>query len=165
MSQDVSALSTSVSGAELLVVDPSGRRTGFDADIMADVKQIPGSVYFREGMSDDLTGAPAPQLDALVHIPQPAAGVYRLLVTGREPGPFTVMVCGFSRDGTPQPVLMLPGVAQVGVSTALQLQFDPSGVVSDTAPPTTTAVLSPVPNALGWNTSDVIVNLNATDTP
>jgi hypothetical protein len=36
-------------------------------------------------------------------------------------------------------------------------------VVPDTAAPTTTATASPVPNAAGWNSSEVSVALNATD--
>ena len=34
----------------------------------------------------------------------------------------------------------------------------------DTTPPVTTALLSPMPNGFGWNSSDVMVTLSATDT-
>jgi len=74
-SADNSTLNISVrDSAELLLIDPSGRRTGFDPVIAGDVEEIPNAVYFRDSISDADTGDLGTHAIHSFMVSQPAAG-------------------------------------------------------------------------------------------
>src|SRR5262245_63074771 len=55
--------------------------------------------------------------------------------------------------------------AFLGLLAALSAIGAVPASATDTIPPTTTATVSPLPNAAGWNNSNVTVTLTAVDNP
>lgn len=130
-SRDVSELSLAIGdAAELLVVDPSGRRTGFDPDIREVVEQIPNSSYFRDALQNDTTGDPPTEISHMSGVSQPVRGTYRIIVTGLKLGTYTLSVRAFSQDGSDQPEILAKGIAGPGSSSSFSLGFtaSPGGV-------------------------------------
>lgn len=109
---DISALSVSVSLPEgnvaLAVIDPQGRLTGFDS-AGARLDQIPQSFHFIDRIDNDTTGAQDLGQTQSVGVFQPAAGDYRILVTGGTT-PYQILIHRYLPDGAPLPVLRLDGV-------------------------------------------------------
>ena len=99
--KDVSRLMLLVTGLErarsdIVVVDPRGRRTGFDPAAGANYREIPRSSYLEEG---------SVQRTVAVAIGQPIDGRYNLEVIGTGPGTYALDVRGWDRngDGTGRP--------------------------------------------------------------
>lgn len=120
---DISSLVVSVGdGAELLVTDSAGNRTGFDPG-QGRVEEIPRSVYFRDSLENDETGEPPTETTHSAPIFQPAQGTYRILLTGLKTGLFQVLIDAFAQDGTPQPQLRITGFSGGGSATSFEIQF------------------------------------------
>ena len=121
---------TAGSNVELLVVDPNGRRTGYRTST-GDLEEIPESVYFRDSLANDQTGAPPDEITHLVHIEHPVQGSYQIVLTGIHHGPYSVSVEPFSQDGSPQTPTLIQGTAPVNSSTfPFQYSSTPGPVTS-----------------------------------
>jgi len=70
------------SPAEMLIIDPQGRKTGWDPVTGAIINEIPGSDYYLETFED--------KENWLLYVTQPMAGIYKIEVLGTGNGPFTV---------------------------------------------------------------------------
>lgn len=145
-SADNSALNISVGdNAELLLIDPIGRRTGFEPITARDVEEIPNSGYFRDSLSDADTGEPGTHTTHSLIVSRPANGVYKLIVTGQDSGASEVSITSLAADGSVQPSASILSVTQAGSTSTyqisvgstpnntIQLMLDQSGPASDQA--------------------------------
>ena len=55
----------------------------------------------------------------------PAQGVYQITVTGVTQGPYVLGITAISQDGTTQPRVTFPGIADVGTTATFQVQLTP----------------------------------------
>ena len=105
------------------MIDPFGRRTGFDPVTSADVEEIPNSAYFRDSLSDPDTGEfTTPTLHSII-MSQPIAGVYKLIVTGQSSGVSEVSISSLAPDGSGQPNVSILPVTQVGSTSTYELNI------------------------------------------
>jgi hypothetical protein len=109
--------------ADVTVIDPSGKQTGFDQTAGTSVQEIPDSVYFRDSEENQIAGQLDTGVSHSVLIPTPALGAYQAIVTGLTPGPYTLYVRTYSTDGTPQPVTRIQGIVGTGSTKTFQIQF------------------------------------------
>ncbi|MFO0795599.1 MAG: C39 family peptidase [Candidatus Brocadiaceae bacterium] len=108
---------------ELLIVDPSGMRTGFDPNGGLVVEHIANSTYFRDALEDDVTGAPPTETAHLIGISRPSAGIYQIIVTGLKIGTYTLSGRVFSQDGTSQPEIIIRGIAGPASTSSFSVVF------------------------------------------
>ena len=121
-----SELSLGVVDNELLLIDEAGRRTGYDPATGTDLFEIPESGYSRDSLIDDVTGEPPAETGHFLGVDRPAAGTYRLIVTGEKVGPYEVSVRAWSEDASPKPALSIEGFATVGSTDTYELSFNPA---------------------------------------
>lgn len=118
-----------VAPAQILVIDPVGRRTGYDADMASDVLDIPGSTYEFEPELGDSTGVlPAPPVGAGVHtvrIEEPVTGSYSISVVGEPDAPYTIGTYGYDEaDGLS--LYGFEGQTSAAGSSTYSFHFDPA---------------------------------------
>ncbi len=111
--------------AELLVIDGSGKHTGFDASAVSVIEEIPLSAHFAEAIQNDETGAPPPQISHSVQVRQPKEGNYRVVVSGLKLGTYTISLRAFSQDGSAQSEVAIPGVTGTHSVSSFSIQFSP----------------------------------------
>jgi hypothetical protein len=130
---DISRLDLAVGdNAEVLVVDPSGQRTGFDETTSTVVEEIPNGVYFRDSSEDDETGALSSTSSHSVHVFQPPPGTFTVVLSGLHLGTYELSVRAISFDGSaPLPILM-QGIANAGSTATYVIQFAATPGVAST---------------------------------
>jgi hypothetical protein len=87
------------SPVELLIVDPLGRRLGFDPLTGQSFEEIPGAYYEAGGLDDDETGEPDDDPTKTLYLPTPAVGGYALNVTGTGDGTYSSEFQFYDRNG------------------------------------------------------------------
>jgi hypothetical protein len=110
-------------GADFLLVDPTGLRTGFDATTQSDLREIPQSVHSIDALVNDDTGDPPSGQSHTVNVFQPTTGTYTIIVAGLQLGQYQFGVRAYSQDGSAQPALSIPAIASVGSTSTFQIQF------------------------------------------
>jgi hypothetical protein len=108
-----------------LVVDPLGRRSGFDAS-GKQFKEIPGSAAYTHFLSKEEPGEESTDGTETVDIFQPSKGTYKINISGNRTGTYTFSIRIFSTDGSRQPPIILKGNIQKGNATSAQLVMDPT---------------------------------------
>ena len=86
--------------AELLLIDPQGRKVGNDPRTSETCTEIPNASYEHESIADDVSGAPGPET-AIIHIGNPASGEYSLRVIGRESSGYDLEIRGYDCEMDP----------------------------------------------------------------
>ncbi len=87
--------------AELLLIDPQGRRIGYDPIKGVTYHEVaPESFYEEIGLDDDVTGDPGPTTKEL-YIHQPLAGDYQLQVMGTDAGIYTLEIAAYDPELSP----------------------------------------------------------------
>ncbi|MBW1860279.1 MAG: hypothetical protein JRI70_09470 [Deltaproteobacteria bacterium] len=86
--------------AELLLIDPEGRKVGRDPATDTTFSEIPGASYGHEGIDDAVTGAPGPQT-AIIDVRNPATGKYVLQVIGKESAKYDLAIRGYDCEMDP----------------------------------------------------------------
>jgi hypothetical protein len=109
--------------ADLLVIAPTGQRTGYDPTTGTRSQDIPQSAHFRDAIDDDITGEPATDVGHIVEISGPPQGLYQVVVTGLEPGSYALAVRPFSQNGSAEPMVALLGIAGPGTTATFQVQL------------------------------------------
>jgi hypothetical protein len=121
---DLSSVSIDVdTRANLLVIGPTGLRTGFDPTTGTRPQDIPQSAHFEDAIDDDATGEPATDVAHLVQILGPPQGLYQVVVTGLELGTYALAIRPFSQNGSAQSIVALLGIAAPGTTATYQLQL------------------------------------------
>jgi hypothetical protein len=128
------------------MVDGQGRRLGFSAGT-GPLAEIPGSVWF--GNSDG-TGWVFGPVEEPVKLELTGLGQHYYV---------TASVMKPARIGD----VIDSGVLGPGAPKTLPLPLVATTTVADRVPAVAAAALSPQPNTAGWNNSDVVVTLSATD--
>jgi len=124
---DLSEFNVSVGdGVELLVSDPASNQTGFDSSSGNRLENIPHSVYFRDALDDDATGASATQTSHYVYISSPVKGSYSVSVVGLIQAGYNLVLGGFSQDGNAETSVDLSGSVSSGSLVSYGVSFDPS---------------------------------------
>lgn len=120
---DVSTLQVETdNNADLLIIDASGNRTGFDPESSVARKEIAQSSYGQDFLTDNDTGE-AGGVTHSVNVFQPSQGVYQISVTGLKLGTYNLSIASFSTDGVPQPRFSFAGITNVSSRTSFQIQF------------------------------------------
>ena len=115
--------------AEVLVVDPQGRRTGFDTNTGLILGEIPQSVHFVDVIENsDLTGAPGTDAAHQVEIYQPLPGTYGIYLIGTNSGSYLLALRGYSQNGTREVPLTLQGTKAAGAVVAYQVNYSYTAV-------------------------------------
>jgi hypothetical protein len=89
--------------AELLLVDPQGRKVGKDPRTNRVFRQIPNSSYEYEGIADAVSGAPGPTT-GIAYVRNPMAGEYSLRVIGVESYGYDLEITGYDCETDPSAV-------------------------------------------------------------
>jgi hypothetical protein len=136
--------------ANVLVKDMNGNRTGVDPLTQDILQQIPGSAYFQDQIGDDVDGSSATGENHMVQILTPVQGTYQIVVTGLQPGLYSVLVHLYSQDGSPQALARFQGIAALGSSSSYQIQYTstPGATSSVLLGATFQSTLADISNAL-----------------
>ncbi len=154
---DISELDLAVGDiGEILVIDQSGRKTGFDPLTGHIIEQIPNSVYFRDALQDDITGALPNEVSHFVEISQPLPGEYQILVNGLKLGTYSLSSRMFSQDGSSQPEVLITGIAGAGSSSPFSIQVNstPGAKSTVVAAATFPSTLADIDNSLSLGLID-----------
>ena len=90
---------SSDSYANIIVMDSSGRQTGFDANQGSVINGIPNAVYFEDSIADDTGGESDEGVNRSVVISTPPGEAYHIIVTGVLSGASSAWITAFSQDG------------------------------------------------------------------
>jgi Peptidase_C39 like family len=140
--------------AELLVVNASGLRAGFDFSAKTILEEIAGSSYFRDSLNDDETGEPAEETGHIVQIKEPAEEAYRIDVIGVKRGTSTLSIRAFSQDGSPQPPIVIQGITGIGSTSTFQLVLGPGATPIVIRTATVESTLNDIRNSLDLSLID-----------
>lgn len=99
---DMSALDVSVgNAAEVLVVDPLGRQTGYDPGSDTVLEGIPQSSHFADcPENNDLTGTSGTNTSRIIQIFQPLQGHYQIYLIGRNAGIASLDLRSYLQNGS-----------------------------------------------------------------
>lgn len=92
--------------ADLILIDPQGRRAGRDPRVDQMFRDIPGSSYETEGIDDDVTGAPGPET-LIIYVGNAMSGEYTLHVVGIADAAYDLELRGVNRELNPSTVRFL----------------------------------------------------------
>ncbi|MDO8613596.1 MAG: C39 family peptidase [Dehalococcoidia bacterium] len=108
---------------ELLVTDPVGRRTGYDAATGLIINEIPGASYgLDQALVDQETGATLPGVLTL-YLDLPSTGSYRLDIVAVAAGSYAVDINAYDETGQLSSRLDLEGVATPGPSQIYEVSY------------------------------------------
>jgi hypothetical protein len=99
--------------AELLLIDPEGRRVGRNPITDTTFSEIPDASYGYEGIDDAVSGAPGPQT-AIIDMRNPITGRYTLQVIGTESAKYDLSIRGYDSDICPSDAGFLDVMIQKG---------------------------------------------------
>ena len=80
--------------AELLLIDPEGRRMGKDPRTGRTFSEMPNAFYEYEGIADLESGAPGPET-GIVYVGNPVSGEFTLKVMGKASFAYALEVRGY----------------------------------------------------------------------
>jgi len=86
--------------AELLLVNPEGRKVGRDPITDTTFSEVPDASYGYEGIDDAVSGAPGPQT-AIIDVRNPATGQYGLQVIGKASAKYDLSIRGYDCEMDP----------------------------------------------------------------
>lgn len=122
--EDLSGLTLDVDdAAELTLIDPNGKRTGFTVTGNADTYDIPDSYYYRDFITDLDTGVDPTGTSHYLGVTAPSPGKYLVVLTGIQKAPYLLTVKGYSTDGGRQQPVTFSGNVEPGSSISFALSY------------------------------------------
>jgi hypothetical protein len=117
-----------VDKATLLVTAPDGTQTGFDPVRGEVVKGSLQSAYFADdnAIDTDAENVAPTSTTYSVQWSLPLEGSYSVELNGIELGTYELTMKTFDTDGNPQSFAVLPGIADVGTTSAFAVEFTPA---------------------------------------
>ena len=115
--------------ADFYLINPAGKRTGFDPATGSILGEISNGAYFADSLEDDLTGDPPGEIGHYIRVFEAPRGTFRAVLIGLQSGPYTLTVRRFSRDGSSQPPLVFQGSITAGATNVINIPFDPGADV------------------------------------
>jgi len=109
----------------MMVINSLGQKTGYDPSVGQVVQQIPNSVYVRDELEDDLTGAPPTETIHIAEISQPPQGTYQIIISGLQLAAYSLSSRIFAQDGSPEPDVIVTGIAGPGSSSSFLYSAKP----------------------------------------
>jgi hypothetical protein len=109
---------------ELLVTDPSGKRTGVNPAAGTKFKEIPDGAYYAESIEDDIdptTSEPTPEVKTFADS-MPQSGKYVVDVFGTGEGPYTLDFLGYDAFGNVS-TATVTGTASLGMMIRYQVLY------------------------------------------
>jgi hypothetical protein len=124
LGENHSSLHLDSGGSPILLIDPEGRKTGYDAATGRILEGIPNSNFNSEALQDiENTSSSAP-VDYLIDVDQPSDGTYGLVLAGSKSGDsYDLTMVTFSRDGNRQSSAELKGSMISGTEKMFQINF------------------------------------------
>jgi hypothetical protein len=109
----------------ILLADPEGLETGYDASSSNVLQQIPNSAFSSEAIQDvENPTYVVPPADYFIDVHQPMDGAYKLvLIGGQDGGIYDVTMATFARDGSRQSYAELTGNIASGTNKTFQINF------------------------------------------
>jgi hypothetical protein len=109
------------SNADVLVIDPNGLQTGFDANTGTLVNTIPQSAHDTDQIDadDGSSGTIGPSYS--VQVEQPQQGIYKVLGVGKNAGPYTVRIFVIAQDGSIEPPIVINGTTSPGLVSTFEI--------------------------------------------
>lgn len=116
---------TIASPAQLLVIDPTGKRLGIDPISNTSYSEIPDGTYFTDGISDVSTSNITPAHEVkTAYIPNPIPGNYQVQVIGTASGAYSFSNLAYDANGTAHSQVF-DGITQTNLVTPYVLNFTP----------------------------------------
>lgn len=109
--------------AEILLIDPKGRKTGMNPLARGSYQEIPNSVYEIEGIDDDETDEDGPSSGIIDIWCQPEDGAYTLQVIGTADGEYELEVMGVDRTTAPSVRMLEAMPIAKGVTHRYSIQY------------------------------------------
>ncbi len=103
-------------GASLLLVDPEGRRFGFDGHSRAALREIPRAFYEDDNTAQADTGLPLARQPREITVHYAQCGTYRILITGRRNSERWLKVSTDTCGKRWQKQITLPASPKAGIS-------------------------------------------------
>jgi hypothetical protein len=154
---DRSMLTVSVlDDANVEIIDPVGRITGFDPGTSSILKQIPLSTYSQEQIGDDSGAGHNEGITRSVYVTRPLQGTYQVVAAGLRPGLSWVSITGVSQGGITNVDTDLPIITSSGSASTFSVQYAsvPGGSPAVQPLATFAGVLADIASALQQNWID-----------
>jgi hypothetical protein len=107
--------------AVLIIIDPTGLRTGRDSSTSGPIQEIPQSIYSEDSIGNNSEGAK--EIDHFLDISQPKTGVYFIMLTSVRAGDFQLSIRAVSKDGTSQHLISESGHLKQGSRLMFKLNY------------------------------------------
>jgi hypothetical protein len=109
-------------GAQLTLIDPQGRKTGYDVSTAQTLSGIPGAIYSSDSISDatDASPEPAETESRVLEIHSAAMGRYSLQVSPTDRSTYNI---GFSCTGIDGPSAHISG-SDIGIAPGEEHSFN-----------------------------------------
>jgi hypothetical protein len=135
--------------ADLLIIDPLGRRVGFDSGTQLSLTDVPDSFYSgRDAVS-------------ILIIPDPPPGFYQFVISGNNPGMYEIASTYLGPEGIGR--LQSSGAVATGSVETFLVQLDPAAekILDSDIPPATDLVAGSEVPGLGLAGSEMSLTLLA----
>jgi hypothetical protein len=112
------------SPVEITVIDPRGRRVGWDPATATTLVDVPGASYMPQPVWDDPVGSLAPKPPGrILTIPRPLPGRYRFEMIATGDGPYTLNVRAHDASGARTVEERKVGTVHTGDVLAFQVEY------------------------------------------